>query len=150
MSTAEPDKEKKPAPRLLNLQLNVDELERIQVPELDKSMFGIWEKESDFSKEYLEMQQSVHLIARYLAACVNEGPEVKDNISKRMVLTKQILEEFLGHVAINGWMLFGLISEYSHDVYADMCGTQKTLQLLRKIQKKTEERAIKNEKVYVA
>lgn len=131
--------------KFLNLKLNVDELDNLKVPSLDEKMFKVWENPEEISKEYIELQRMTNLVARYLAACCNEGPEVKDNISKRMILIKSILHEFLAHVAINGWMLYGLLSEFSKDIYADISGTQKTIELLKKIQKKIEERAIKNQ-----
>jgi len=133
----------------LNLKLNVDELDNIKVPDLDEKMFGVWEKGDQISDEYVELQRMTTLLARYLAACCNEGVEVKDNVSKRMILTKSILREFLIHVGINGWMLYGLLSEFSHDVYQDISGTQKTLELLKRIQTKAEQRASTKTKGYV-
>jgi hypothetical protein len=141
--------EKSESQRVLNLKLNIKELENLKVPELDKKLFGVWEKESDVSKEYCELAHLSCMIARYLAACVNEGPEVKDNLSKRMILTKQILEEFLGHVAINGWMLYGLLFEYSNDVYMDISGNRKTIELLQKIQKRAVQKSVGKQKGYV-
>jgi len=136
------EKKSEPAKaNVLKLTLNVDELDNFKVPDLDEKMFGTWEKGDQISNEYVELQRMTSLIARYLAACCNEGPEVKDNMSKRMILTKSILKEFVEHISLNGWMLYGLLFELTNDAYQDISGVQKTLELLRKIQKKSEERA---------
>lgn len=133
----------------IKLKLNIDELSNIKLSELDTKMFGVWKTPDEVSQEYIKLQYTTGIIARYLASCCNEGPEVKDNLSKRMILTKSILHEFLAHVGINGWMLYGLLFEFQHDIYIDISGSQKVINRLKMIQEKQEQHVIDKSKEYV-
>ena len=138
--------------RILKVEINLSKLSKYKVPSLPKTL--VWDKEEEVSQEYKNMLDMVIGLARYLAVCCNEGPEVNKNVGKRMITAKIILEEFLSHLAINGWLLYGLLFEQSNDIYDSITGHRNIIRHLRKIQnfkmKKEKPQHINTTKEYVS
>jgi len=144
----EEQKDKK-EPRKLILELNLDELDK-PVERRVQQGCEIWQKDEDLSPEFKDMVENVKYIAKYLAVCINEGPEVKDNIMKRMVVLKLVFEEILQNANINGYLAYGVLFESLGDVYMNVSGKQKMVGLLRQLFSRGEELSKEKNKGYVA
>jgi hypothetical protein len=129
---AEESKEPKKT-NILTLQINLDELMKPEVLPPCPENQQIWEKDSDMGQDCAKMISISRLLATYLARCCNEGPEVKDNVVKRMVLAKIILETFMSNLNVNGYFAYGILTELLHDIYMSISGKHQTISLLKKI-----------------
>jgi len=145
--TEEPKKEKKKE-RKLTFELNLDELDNPIERRMQQGC-EIWQKDTDITPEFKDMMENLKYLSKYLAVCINEGPEVKDNIMKRMVALKLVIEEIFQNVNINGYLAYGILFETLGDVYMNISGKQKTIGLLRQLFKKGEEIAKKKGEDYV-
>jgi hypothetical protein len=143
--TEEPKKEK----RKLVLELDLDELDK-PVERRVQQGCEIWQKDEDLSPEFKDLMENLKYISKYLAVCVNEGPEVKDNIMKRMVAIKLVIEEIFQNVNINGYLAYGILFETLGDVYMSISGKQKTVGLLKQLFSKGEELAKQKSEKYVS
>jgi hypothetical protein len=146
--TEESEKEKKKERKLV-IELDLDELDK---PIERKTQQGceIWQKDEDVSPEFQEFIENLKYLSKYLAVCVNEGPEVKDNIMKRMVALKLVIEEFFQNLNINGYLAYGMLFETLGDVYMNISGKQKTIGLLRQIFNRGEQLAKQKSEKYVS
>jgi len=103
-----------------------------------------WESNKDVSKEWIEYYSISRYLARFLARSVNEAPECKDNIVKRTITAKMLLEEFLMNLNVNGYLIQGILNEIQNNIYTELTGKNKILQMLAKIQQRANiERALK-------
>jgi hypothetical protein len=147
------EKREKKEKRKLTIELDLDDLEK---PTEYQSIpnYEVWEKEEDMSPEFTEMITNLRYLMIYIARCMNEGPEVKDNVMKRMVAIRTLLDEFFNNININGYLLWGILYETMSNCYMNLTGRQKVIDILRQIQiRKTQMEAQKrrqSEKVYVA
>ena len=125
--------EKKKENRKIIIELDLDVLdkptERQIMPNCD-----IWEKEEDMSPEFAQMMESLRYVMIYLARCMNEGPEVKDNVMKRSIAIRSLLDEFFMNVNINGYLLWGILYETMGNCYMNLTGRNKVLDIIRQIQ----------------
>ena len=137
---------------ILNLKLDIERIKKYEVPSVvGEKLLSVWKDDgSDMTEAYVELFDSSMIIARFLAISCNDGAEVNESISKRMILAKMILTEFMHNLALNGWMMYGLLSELQHDFYQDISGSQKTIDLLKKINKLASKKAEAKAKSYVA
>lgn len=136
--------------KTLKLSINLEKVKNYKVPSITANKaLSIWESGEKITDGYLELFSTSQLISKFLAISCNEGAEVNESVTKRMVLAKAIIEEFLENISLNGWMVYGLLSEIQHDVYQDMSGAQKTIDLLKKINKLSAKKSAEKSKSYV-
>jgi hypothetical protein len=100
-----------------------------------------WDKDQKPTEEYTKMMEELGVLAHYIAMKISCGcPEVQDSIIKRCASLSIILNELLMNTAIDGWHVYGLTAELHHNVYMNMGGRAKTLELLQLIRAKTLQR----------
>jgi len=92
-----------------------------------------WTLEKPISKECVETLNRCLSAARYIANELNEGPEVKDSVTKRTILLKYVLHEIIFSTFLNGYMRIGLLSEILNDIYMDAGGKTKILMMLSQL-----------------
>lgn len=144
----EPIKEE-PKKNVLHLEINLDTLNdalKIETP----ANQSIWKDDTEMSEEYKLMLSTLCIIAKYIARVCNEGPEVKDNINKRLVTIKTIMDTFTNNLAINGYNLYGLLAENLHDAYMKISGTHQIISAVKKMQAKSERLSMEKSKIYTS
>lgn len=102
----------------------------------------LWNKPSDLTPEYKEMMRVFDILIDYIVVSLNEGPEVKDSVAKRIstiegVLKTIILKSFISvtdRVAILEKCKFDILYNYKMQVMA----AQMAAQMLKE-QKKADE-----------
>ena len=146
--TEELKKEEKKERKFI-LELNLDELDKPVERRMQQGC-EIWQRNEDISPEFQEFMENLKYLSKYLAVCVNEGPEVKDNIMKRMVAIKLVIEEIFQNLNINGYLAYGILFETLGDVYMNVSGKQKTIGLLRQIFNRGEQLAKQKSEKYVS
>jgi hypothetical protein len=143
------EKKEEQKKNILTLSIDLDEIAKesdFKVPENQ----DIWHKPEDMTPEYNEMMNVVSILALYLAKLCNEGPEVKDNISKRLVTVKTMLTMFISNLNISGYMVYGVLTELLLDNYMKISGKHQTISLLKHIQKLSERKAKEKSNKYVS
>jgi hypothetical protein len=61
----------------------------------------IWEKREDISPEYRAMMDNINVLIDNIAVSLNEGPEVADNIAKRIQTLDAIIKSLMDKVFIS-------------------------------------------------
>lgn len=140
--------------RKLIIELNLDELDTQPTNRRMPPNCEVWDKGEDMSSELIEMLTNLKYLMIYIARCINEGPEVKDNIMKRVIAIRILLDDFFYELNVNGYLLWGILYETMNNYYMNLTGKQKVIDIIRQIQiRKNQIEAQKqkqNEKVYVA
>lgn len=121
--------------KVVKLNINLDKLRKYKIPELPDNMQA-WKTDEEVSPEYCAMVELCQDLAKYLAVNCNEGPETKENYTKRMILASIILREFINNLALNGWTLYGLLFQELNDVYDHLDGRYNMIELLKDIHKR--------------
>jgi|SRR3989304_9496988 len=116
--------------------LSVD-LNKIEVPELLK----IWSAKEPQTQEYKDLVEELGVIAKYIGVRISTGAEVKDSISKRCATLSVILSAIVENTLIDGYSAYGVLSEIEKNLYMDITGKHKTLDLLKLIHLKSQEKA---------
>jgi hypothetical protein len=129
----EPEKNGEEKKQILRLEIDLEKLTKtppdVVVPENQK----LWESREEMSKEYIELLGTLQILALYIARNINEGPEVKDNSGKRLVLTKTVLEILIGNLAISGYDVYGLLTEMIHDIYMQISGQKRLIRAFQTV-----------------
>jgi len=133
MAAEEKKDEKKKENRKIVIELDLDVLDKPTERQIIPNC-NVWEKEEDISPEFAQMMESLRYVMIYLARCMNEGPEVKDNIMKRAIAIRSLLDEFFMNVNINGYLLWGILYETMSNCYMNLTGRNKVLDIIRQIQ----------------
>ena len=125
--------------QVLHLDIDLHELftkESItKIPDCQK----VWTSREDMSKEYIELHHVLMILAIYIARQINEGPEVYENISKRLVLTKTIMTTILDNLAITGYDAFGVLNDMLFETYMKVNGRKFILQTMAQVARAEEE-----------
>jgi len=108
-----------------------------------------WANPKAMSKEYLEMTGELLTMARYIALRLNQGPETEESVVKRTSTLKAVLYEIITHTFMDGYHRYGMLYELLMDIYMDIGGKAKTVQLLRGLGRQAQVRQQEKEKVYV-
>jgi len=61
----------------------------------------VWEKKEDISPEYRAMMDNINILIDNIAVSLNEGPEVADNIAKRIQSLDAIIKSLMDKVFIS-------------------------------------------------
>lgn len=138
------EQEKKEHPTL-RLEIDLDELvshtPTTKIPECQQ----VWKSREDMSKEYIELHHVLQILALYIARNINEGPEVNENINKRLILARIIFGTILDNLAITGYDAFGLLTDMLHDSYMKVNGRKFILQTIAQVAAAEEEERAKHE-----
>lgn len=125
--------------QVLHLDIDLEDLftkvPRCVVPENQ----SIWASKADMSEDYIKLNQELQVLSMYIARACNEGPEVKDNINKRLSLISTVLRIMLGNLAITGYDAYGLLAELLQDTYMKVSGKKHILNILARIDEAKEE-----------
>lgn len=93
--------------------------------------FSIWDKDHPQSKEYEAMMEELAVLIQYIAMKLNTGPEVSESIMKRCASLSVLFYEMLTKTCIDGYHAYGVISEIEKNLYMDIGGKQKVIELLQ-------------------
>lgn len=137
-----------PKKNTLSLVIDLDALEQpinISVP-LNQD---IWHDQKDMSEEYQKLMNILSILMIHIAKSCNEGAEIKDNSTKRLISIKTLLDIFFTNLNISGYMAYGLLTELLYDIYMRTSGKHQTISLLKHIQRVNEKKAKEKSKAYV-
>lgn len=109
---------------------------KIPIPEC----MGGWDKENPQSKEYGDMMEELGILARYISMRLATGPEVKDNVTKRCASFAIILNEIVINTSLDGWHVYGVLSELQNNIYMSISGRMKTIELLKMISLRSQQK----------
>lgn len=140
------EKKKNQMTLTIDLDQLYDNVPKYECPENQR----LWASQAEISQEYQKMVGTLSIIATFMARTCNEGPEVKDNVTKRLITVKTVLDTFLQNLSLTGYDIYGLLTESLHDAYMDISGRQKTVKLLREIQEKSSKLGAKKAKEYTS
>jgi hypothetical protein len=121
-------------------QINID-LEKLAEPHkcnVPENQI-VWQSKKEMSKEYLELNKELQILALYIAKCCNEGPEVKDNINKRLVLARIVFGIILDNLAVTGYDAYGMLLEMLQDTYMKISGKRIILDTIAQISQAQEQ-----------
>jgi hypothetical protein len=122
---------------IMTLQFDLDELQKAsscEVPDNQK----VWTNQNEMSPEYQNLLGILNILALYVAKACNDGPEVRDNSTKRLVTVKTFLSMMFDNLNLNGYNMYGLLTELLYDRYMAISGKQQTISLLKRIQNRAE------------
>jgi hypothetical protein len=95
----------------------------------------VWQYKEEMTEEYIKMNQTLQILGMYIARMCNEGPEVKDNINKRLLLLRTVLGMIMDHVAITGYDAYGLLFEMLQDTFMKVSGRKHVEGILQQIER---------------
>ena len=135
--------------KILHIDIDLDELinhtPTTKIPDNQE----IWHSREDMTKDYVELHKGLQILALYIASNINEGPEVNDNISKRLVLTRTILGTIIDNLAITGYDAFGLLTDMLFDAYMKVNGRKFIIQTMAQVAAAEEEMRKKQSESYI-
>lgn len=144
----EPEK-KEDKKNIFVLNIDLDELmkfPKIPIPENQT----VWQVKGDMSPDYIKLSQSLQVLAIYIARCCNEGPEVKDNVNKRLMLLHTILQLILENMNISGYDCYGLLTDLLQDFHMKISGRKYVGKILQDIKKEEEQIAQEKAQEYTS
>jgi len=145
-----PPPEEKNKNHILNLSINIEEL-FLHIPDkVPPSNQEVWHSSKEMSDEYKKLNQTLQVLAMYIARQCNEGPEVKDNINKRLILTRTILGIIIDNLAITGYDCYGMLLEMLQDTFMKISGRRHILSVLSQVEDMKEELAKKQAEGYTS
>jgi hypothetical protein len=108
----------------------------------------MWNSPKDMSEDYIKLSRELSILATYIAKGCNEGPEVKDNINKRLALVAIILRAIFGNLEITGYDAYGLLTELTQDTYMRISGIGHVMGALSQVSQMRKEIAREKSKSY--
>lgn len=93
----------------------------------------VWKTKEEMSEDYKKLVQSLSFLAVYIARNINEGPEVKDNTSKRILLSRAIIGILVNNLAISGYEVYGILTELIQETFMNITGKRFILQALGQV-----------------
>jgi hypothetical protein len=93
-----------------------------------------WHSQEEMSKEFIELKGELMILAMYIARHINEGPEVKDNVNKRLILSRQILGMILDNLSITGYDAYGMLIEMQQSLFMRIDGRKQIMVLLAQME----------------
>jgi hypothetical protein len=137
MSEKSEENKESPAPNgeekkhnMMHLDIDLTEL-FTHIPDIKTE--EIWKSKEEMSEDYVKLAQMLQLLAVYMARNINEGPEVKDNTSKRILLARTILGVLINNLAISGYDVYGILTEITQETFMKITGRKFILQALGQI-----------------
>lgn len=110
----------------------------------------MWKKREDMSEAYIKMNQELQVLSMFIARACNEGPEVKDNINKRLALASTVLRVIIDNLSITGYDAYGLLSELMQDTYMRVSGIRHITNIIAQVEGAKEELAKENASKYTS
>lgn len=132
--TALPAPEQVDDKETFHLDINIKDLFTKIPPYETAENQRIWSCQEEQSKEYMELRGKLTVLAMYIARSINEGPEVKDNINKRLVLARSIIGLIFDNVAITGYDAYGILIEMQQSLFMRVDGRKYIMALLAQIE----------------
>ena len=154
--TEQPEKrEALPAPeekkkQMLHLDIDLEDLFTKIPPHVTPENQAIWKNKIDMSEDYIKLNRTLQVLAMYLARACNEGPEVKDNINKRLALVSTILRVLFDNLAITGYDAYGLLAELLMDTHMKISGKRHVINILAQIEEMKEQIAQEKSSEYTS
>lgn len=136
--------EKKEKKNILFVTIDLEELVKFPKPIVPENQ-RIWQTKEDMSPDYIKLNQTLQMLSLHIARCCNEGPEVKDNINKRLVLVSTVIRIIIENLNISGYDCYGLLTEILQDIHLKIGGRKQIEKILEDI--KEEEEHLSQEKV---
>jgi hypothetical protein len=130
----EAEKKEEKSKRIFQIDIDLEKLAQPHNAETPENQ-AIWENRKEMSDEYLKMSHELQILALYMAKCCNEGPEVKDNVNKRLVLVRLLLGMLLDNLAITGYDAYGMLLELLMDTYMKVSGRRHMLSTIAQVMK---------------
>jgi DNA-directed RNA polymerase subunit RPC12/RpoP len=135
---------------VLSLSIDLDALygkvPKYETPENQ----DVWKNKEEMSPEYIKLNQTLQILAMFIARNCNEGPEVKDNINKRLALISTVLRVIVDNLAITGYDCYGLLTELLQDMYLKVSGKKHILRILAQIEQMQEQLAQEKSEEYTS
>jgi hypothetical protein len=78
----------------------------------------VWTSNKEMSDEYKEMMKTISIMANQICVQLNEGPEVKDSISKRILSLDSIIKILLSRTFLSVYDRVGIINKISFELLA--------------------------------
>jgi hypothetical protein len=145
MDQTPPAEKKEEKKHILSLNIDLDEL--VKFPKIPiPANQSVWQTQSDMSEDYKKLNQTLVVLAIYIARSCNEGPEVKDNINKRLMLVTTVVRTMLENMNISGYDCYGLLAEILQDFHLKISGRKYIEKILEDI--KAEKEEIAQEKLH--
>jgi hypothetical protein len=120
--------------QILNLSIDVEDLftkiPQIVTPENQR----VWASHKEMSEGYIKLNQHLQVLAMYIARSCNEGPEVKDNINKRVILARTVLGMIVDNLAITGYDAYGMLVEMQQDLFMKVDGKKHIINTLAQVE----------------
>lgn len=121
-----PEQEKTPEPEkknnIINFSVDLDDLYN-NCPKLPTpaNQCG-WKSQNEMPQEYLKMNALLQILMFFMSRRCNEGPEVNENSTKRMILVRTLLGVFIDNLNLNGYEKYGILSEILNDTHLAISG----------------------------
>ncbi len=106
-SDNKPDSEKKPV--IVPRETKFGEYE---VPDQLK----VWDGPESYTKEYGEMMADLSALCDHIAKQLNEGPEVKDSVAKRVLTLRAVIKTIMMKTFCNNFNRVGLLEQMIFDI----------------------------------
>jgi hypothetical protein len=98
----------------------------------------LWKTKEEMSEDYKKLAQSLSYLAIYIARNINEGPEVKDNSAKRILLARTILGMLINNLAISGYEIYGVLTEITQETFMNITGKKYIMMTLAQVAQATQ------------
>lgn len=108
----------------------------------------LWKTKEDMTEDYKKLVHMLSLLAVYIARNINEGPEVKDNTSKRILLARTIMGMLIHNLAISGYEVYGILTEITQETFMEITGKKFILQALSQVAQASQADGIKHSRDY--
>jgi hypothetical protein len=146
----EPEKKEEKKRIILNFSIDVEELYNNIPEQTTPENQKLWASQEEMSEEYREMCGMLEILTFFIARQCNEGPEVKDNTNKRMVLVRTIFGILMENLHITGYDCYGLLNEMLHDYYMKLSGSRHIMNAIFALQKRKEQEGVIKSKDYTS
>jgi hypothetical protein len=76
----------------------------------------VWDSPNSYSKEYGETMEDLSAICDYIAKLLNEGPEIKESVAKRMLTLRAVMKTIIMKTFCNNFNRIGLLQQMIFDI----------------------------------
>ena len=76
----------------------------------------VWDSPQAYTKEYAEMMADLSAMCDYIAKNLNEGPEVKDSVAKRVLTLRAVIKTIMMKTFCNNFNRVGLLEQMIFDI----------------------------------
>lgn len=139
-----PEEKKK---QVLNLSIDLKELYNIPQFTVPENQV-VWQRREDMSPDYMKLNQTLQILAMYIARSCNEGPEVKDNVTKRLILVRTVIGIIMDNIAITGYDAYGLLTEMLQETFMKISGRRHILGVISEVKEEREQEAQEKAREY--